>query len=508
MGGEIAGGLGASSAPLDVALRSGWTTGLAGSEAGGSHCRQSSTASTGGREGGAFAPNRDRHRAPRFKCRHRLARAMPVGPLRGFRDYPPPEAGIRSTLFGRMRAAARRAGYQELETPSVENLDLYREKSGEELVQQVWRFVDRGDREVALTPETTPSLARVYAERAKAEPLPVKWFTVSKLWRYEEPQAGRTREFSQFNLDLLGVPGVEAEADLLHAASLVLDAAGAQGRYVFRVNDRPLTEAIARAFGARDRDRYFRIVDQFRKLSRSAVETGLQDAGIDNGPRRGELLRLLDATARAPAGTEVGPLLDRLAGLDLDAEGRQGIERLRRLAELAGWLGFSDRLAIDLTVVRGLAYYSSTVFEAFDPEQSGRALFGGGRYDHLIERYGGPPTPAVGLAIGDQTLELLLRAAGRWGDGEPLLDTYVVAVTSEMVPEAFRLTAELRAAGRSADLDLLGRSLSRQLKEAARRARTATLVGPRELARGVVVVRDLTSGEQQERPRSSWGPSG
>src|SRR5580693_3886440 len=133
---------------------------------------------------------------------------MPLGALRGFRDYVPPDAGARSEILRRFRAAARRSGFQELETPSVEALELFQKKSGEEIGQQTWAFRDKGDREVALVPETTPSLARVFVERAKAEPLPVKWFTYSKLWRYEEPQSGRTREFSQFNLDILGVPGV------------------------------------------------------------------------------------------------------------------------------------------------------------------------------------------------------------------------------------------------------------------------------------------------------------
>ncbi|EQD66316.1 histidyl-tRNA synthetase, partial [mine drainage metagenome] len=143
---------------------------------------------------------------------------MAFQPLRGFRDYPPPEAGARSEIRRRMRSAARQSGFRELETPSIEPLDLYREKSGDEISSQVWAFRDKGDREVALTPETTPSLARIFAERAVSEPLPVKWFTVARLWRYEEPQAGRTREFLQFNLDILGVEGLDAEVDLLATA--------------------------------------------------------------------------------------------------------------------------------------------------------------------------------------------------------------------------------------------------------------------------------------------------
>ncbi|EQD54021.1 histidyl-tRNA synthetase, partial [mine drainage metagenome] len=149
---------------------------------------------------------------------------------------------------------------------------------------------------------------------------------------------------------------------------------------------------------------------------------------------------------------------------------------------------------------------TSSVFEAFARSGDGRALFGGGRYDRLVQLFGGPPTPAVGLAIGDQTLEQLLRSAGRWPDGEPLLDFYVVVLAPELREEGIRLTSELRAAGHSVDRDLMGRSAARQLREAGRRARRAVLLGPREFERGVVLVRDLTTGDQIERPRSSAAP--
>ncbi|EQD59090.1 Aminoacyl-tRNA synthetase, class II (G, H, P and S), conserved region domain protein, partial [mine drainage metagenome] len=201
---------------------------------------------------------------------------MPFAPLRGFRDYVPPEAGARSELMRRMRASARRCGFSELETPSVEPLDLYKVKSGEEIAREVWAFQDKGGRDVALAPETTPSLARIYAERAKSEPLPVKWFTIQKLWRYEEPQAGRTREFSQLNFDILGVGGVEAEVETLASAALALDEAGAAGLYAFRINDRPLAEGLGRHFGASDVAAYFRTVDRYRKSSAKEFLAGLE----------------------------------------------------------------------------------------------------------------------------------------------------------------------------------------------------------------------------------------
>ena len=427
---------------------------------------------------------------------------MTAGALRGFRDYLPPDAGARSELRRRMRAAARRAGYVELETPCVESFELYQTKSGEGIAEQAWMFTDKGNRPVALVPETTPSLARVFVERGKSEPLPVKWFTVSKTWRYEEPQAGRTREFLQFNLDLLGVPGVEAEADLLATAALILDEVGAEGLYAFRVSDRAIAEGIGRLHGAKDVGRFFRAVDRYRKIPPAEFEGELLAAGVDRA-RVSDLVALFTGAGAGVPPDGLAAFLDGLAARGLDAAAQQGSERLKALFALLTRAGLADRIVFDPTVVRGLAYYTATGFETYAKSGDGRSIFGGGRYDHLIELFEGPPTPAAGLAIGDQTLELLLRGAGRWPEGEPALDTYVVVVDPKLAPDAIALVQELRRAGRSADCDLLARSMSRQLKEAARRrSRRALILGLKEAPPGAVVERDLASGAQRTLPRS------
>lgn len=428
---------------------------------------------------------------------------MPFNLLRGFRDYPPPEAGARSEIRRRMRSAARRAGYSELEGPCVESFELYQIKSGEGIAAETWLFRDKGERPVALVPETTPSLARIFVDRAKSEPLPVKWFTVSKIWRYEEPQAGRTREFLQFNLDLLGVPGVEAEADLLSTAALLLDEVGAVGLYAFRINDRAIAEGIGSLFGVQDVGRFFRAVDRYHKVPPAEFEGEIIQAGVS--PEAAAELAALFASAGPgvpPAG--VDRFLADLEARGLNEAGRAGVVRMRHLFGLLGKTGLGDRVVYDPTVVRGLAYYTSTVFEAYARSGDGRALFGGGRYDHLIELFEGPPTPAAGLAIGDQTLEILLKGAGRWPDGEPPLDTYVVVNDAVRMAEAMELVQELRRSGASADCDLLGRSMSRQLREAARRrARRALILGLKEAAPGALVERDLTTGVQRELPRDA-----
>ena len=430
---------------------------------------------------------------------------MPSEPLRGFRDYLPPEAGARTEIRRRMRAAARRAGYRELETPCVESLELYQKKSGDEVAAQTWAFTDKGNRPVALASETTPSVARVFSARAKAEPLPVKWFTVSKQWRYEEPQAGRTREFLQFNLDIFGVPGVEAEADILATTALLLDEVGAEGLYAFRVSDRAVAEGLGRRAGASATAPFFRAVDQYRKISATEFSRELERAGV--GPDRADDLRsFLESAGSGVPPLTLEPFLRELSST-LDPPALEGVERLRKLFGLLDRVGLSERVVFDPTVVRGLAYYTSTVFEGYARSGEGRSLFGGGRYDNLIELFDGPPTPAAGIAIGDQTLELLLKGAGRWPEGEPALDTFVAVADPALAPEALALVEQLRRGGVSADLDLLSRSLSRQLKEAARRrSRRALILGLREAAPGALVERDLATGEQRVLARDAVVP--
>jgi len=294
-----------------------------------------------------------------------------------------------------MRAAARRAGYSELEAPCVESFELYQMKSGEGIAAETWLFHDKGQRPVALVPETTPSLARIFVDRAKSEPLPVKWFTLSKTWRYEEPQAGRTREFSQFNLDILGVPGVEAETDLLATASLVLDEVGADGLYAFRVNDRRIAEGLGRLFGAADVPRFFRAVDRFRKVPPAEFEGEIAAAGVP-ADRATELSALFQQLGLGIAAGNLDAFLTDLVGRGLDAAARAGVERTRALFALLDRAGLNDRVVFDPTVVRGLAYYTSTVFETYARSGDTRAIFGGGRYDHLIELFEGPPRPPRG----------------------------------------------------------------------------------------------------------------
>lgn len=420
---------------------------------------------------------------------------MKLQSLRGFRDYMPPDAGFRADLFRTMREVARRAGFDEVETPSLEALEMFKVKSGEEIVKELFEFKDKGDREVTLIPENTPSLARVYAERAKILPLPVKWFTLPKLWRYEEPQSGRTREFSQVVLDIYGVPGIEAEVEILATTRSMMDAVGLAGRYAFRVNDRRLAEGLGRSLGVTDPGPFFRALDRRAKLKPAEFASELDRAGLDEAART----RLSSWLSRAEGGlppSQAASLLGEIA-VGLDESGKAGAASLSALFARAEAARLGDILRLDLTIVRGLAYYTSTVFEAYDTGGTLRALFGGGRYDKLIDLFGGGPVPACGVAVGDQTLELLMRGAGLWPTAARGLDIYVAIADPSLADEAWTWVRRLRAEGLVTDLDLLGRPLGRQMKEASRRsARALLLLGPQEKALDQVVVRNMRSGQQ------------
>jgi histidyl-tRNA synthetase len=419
--------------------------------------------------------------------------------LRGFRDYLPPDAATRADLFATLRRVARISGFEEIETPSLESLELIKVKSGEGIVEETFAFTDKGGREVTLVPENTPSLARIFAERAKITPLPTKWFALAKLWRYEEPQAGRLREFSQVSLDIYGVPGVEADVEILVTTKAMLDALGLKDRYVFRVSDRRIAEGLAGVVKAPDPAAFLRALDRSRKLSREDFDAELEKVGLTKEAR--ELLSDLMAKMSGEM-SKVSGSLDAIASLEgFGKTGMDGVENLRKLFSMGEAAGLSDVMLLDVAVVRGLAYYTSTVFEAFDRKEAKRSLFGGGRYDRLIELFGGGSIPACGVAMGDQVLELLVRESNLWPEGARGLDVYVASASEDLRVSALKWVNQLRVVGLSADRDLMGRNLTGQMKEAARRkAVTILLLAPKENSRGEVVLRNMQTGQQTVLP--------
>ena len=418
-------------------------------------------------------------------------------PPRGTRDFYPEELRLRTWLFDHFRAVASAYGFEEVDAPVVEHEALFTRKAGEEIVEQLYHFELHG-RRLALRPEMTPSIARMVMGRAGSLRLPLRWFTVTQNWRYERMSRGRRREHYQWNMDVWGEPRVTAEAELIAALFSLLDRLGlAGGEVKVRISSRSLLEASLRNSVLAGRPEAFPAlcvaIDKLRKIGRDAVVDLLTDTAGDVRLPRPDAARVVD-------------WLD-LADVDEAGEGLPADTGPRaELRELFDWLdayGVADRVEFDASIVRGLAYYTGIVFEAFDAARSLRALCGGGRYDHLLETLGGPSLPAVGFGFGDVVVLELLKDLKRVPELRRDLDAVVFAFGDAERPHAIRLATALRAEGQTVELALADAKLKRVLADADRAgARRVYLLGPDEVARGFTVVRDLETGEQSERPLS------
>jgi histidyl-tRNA synthetase len=419
--------------------------------------------------------------------------------LPGFRDFYPEDLAVRAYLMRVWREVAGRYGFVEYDGPPLEPLDLYREKSGPELVQQLYNFVDKGEREVALRPEMTPTLARMVGARAGAMRKPVKWFSIPQLFRYERQQRGRLREHFQLNVDIVGEAGIGADAELLAVGIDVLRAFGlGEADIVARVSDRRLLGGLL-LHAQVPVDRLvlvYNIIDKLEREPRESIERRLhEEAGL--GPSVvAEVFSIFehrdfDAVRRAYGGT---------AGIG---------EEIARLSDYFGMLsamGLDGFVRFDLSVVRGLAYYTGIVFELFDARGELRAIAGGGRYDHLLEQVSGVDLPALGFGMGDVVLRELLADRGLLPEAERRLDAYIVTITPNEREAALSLAHRLRGAGWTVDYALSPQGVGKQFKSAAALgARRAIVLGPDELAAGVAVVRDMDSGTEQRLPLSRLG---
>jgi histidyl-tRNA synthetase len=418
-----------------------------------------------------------------------------LAPPRGTRDFYPDDLRLRSWLFERFRGTALAFGFEEVDAPIVEHAELYLRKAGEEIVEQLYHF-QLHERHLALRPELTPSLARMVIARQGALRLPLRWFAIPQCWRYERMTRGRRREHYQWNMDVWGEPDVTAEAELIAAIFHALDAMGLEpGDVKMRVNHRALLEESLRRGVLAARPDAFAplcvIVDKLPKIGRDAVLDQLVDAAGPVRLGRGEAeaaVALLEAKGLDDAA--------RLAGVESPA-----LAQLRRLFELLAAYGVAERVAFDASVVRGLAYYTGVVFEAFDAAGELRAVCGGGRYDRLLETLGGRPMPAVGFGFGDAVIAELLAERGKLPQPGRALDAVVFPLGDEERTIAIRLARELRRQGKMVELVFGSLKPKRVFADANKAgARHVYMIGPEERARGVVRIKDLTTEEQRDEP--------
>ncbi|MEN8145029.1 MAG: histidine--tRNA ligase [Gemmatimonadota bacterium] len=417
--------------------------------------------------------------------------------LPGFRDFFPDEYALRQHITAVWRDVARRYGCVEYDGPPLEPLELFTRKSGAEIVSQLYQFTDQGGREVALRPEMTPTFARMVGARAAGLAKPIRWFSVPQLFRYERPQKGRLREHFQLNLDVVGEPGVLADVDVVSAVIDVLRAFGLTHEdFQLRVSDRGFMGAALEGLGVSEdqRGQAFAALDKLDREGPDGVTASLTAAGF--GAPLAARVAGLGAATRA-----------ELEDLAASSGGAEHAERLDRFFILMGQAGLGEFVRFDPTLVRGLAYYTGIVFEAWDRKGEFRAICGGGRYDDLLKSLGGPDLPALGFGMGDVVLGELLKARGLAPVPEPAVEDYVIVVSETELPAALGVIRALRDSGRRVAFDFQGRSVGRQFKAASQSgAQRAVIVGPDELARGEVVVRELETG--QERTMTLEGVAG
>ena len=389
-------------------------------------------------------------------------------PLPGFRDFFPPEHAALRGIFQAWREASRCGGFTEYEGPELESLELYTEKSGDEIVGQLYHFTDKGDRQVALRPEMTPTLARMVASQHRNYRKPIKWFSVPRLFRYERPQKGRHREHYQWNCDIVGEKSPMAEAELIGVLCLGLSLLGLGPKdVVVKVSDRSWWDAFLEKQGVGETER----PTVLRTLDRLESATTEQ--------RREKLGALAGAVEAVWEGKSA----------DSEAVGqvRKGVEAL----------GYGDWCETDYRVVRGLAYYTGVVFEVHDRAGKLRAVAGGGRYDDLLKRLGGEDLPAVGFGMGDAVLAELLREKKIAMPQAAGAEIFIVAEAKEQAM-ALQITGQLRRSGFSVDYDPGAGKWGKQLEMAeAKGARWALLVG-REVGEGKLGLKELASRKQSE----------
>ena len=417
--------------------------------------------------------------------------------LPGFREFYPEDCAKKNYIFGVWRRAARSFGFSEFEPPVLEQLDLFTEKSGEEIKSQLFEFVDKGGRAVSLRPEMTPSLARMVGAKAAGIRRPVKWFAIGENYRYERQQKGRLRAFFQYNADILGEESLDADAEVIALLIESLRGFGlTENEFKLRLGDRTLWVLFLESAGVPDAKiiSVLSVIDKLEKVSPEALRemtvAALDGTGLDADALVGKIknfISLRDLDSMRAAFDADGELAERV-----DAR----IADWRKLVSILESLGVGAFISPDLSIVRGLAYYTGFVFEAFQTAGTGRALAGGGRYDNLVKKLGYQDMPAVGFGMGDVTVSDLLELVGKSGELSDAPDAYFVIGSENVRPKALEIISALRRSGVKTDYPLKQASFGKQFKQAdAVGAAKAYILGDDELAQGIVKIKDLKSGE-------------
>lgn len=409
--------------------------------------------------------------------------------LKGTYDRYPKEWATWKYLKDTVEETAEEFGFRHIDPPSIERQELWTEKEEDSVTDEMYAFTDKGDNKITLVPEQTPTRARLIQKRKDLKK-PVKWYNTSKRWRYEDVTRGRDREFLQGDFDIFGIESVEADAEIIAAAATIYQKLDLDDRVNFLINDRELLESILETHGIERTEEVMKVVDDKEKLTSEEFLEDLKERGLSKEDAE-QVDELTDIS---------GPIVDQIDELREKApeEVQDSVARMESLGEALESYGVADMCKFDLSIVRGLAYYTGLVFEAFDSEGELRALFGGGRYDNLVGDFGDRDVPAVGFAFGYSTTIELLKKEERYPVKEVETDVYVLTVSESVRDVALDYATKLRNEGLSVETDLADRGFGGQLGYADdMNAKRVLIVGERDLENEEVTMKHMDSGEEE-----------
>ncbi len=417
---------------------------------------------------------------------------MKIPPVKGTRDFYPPEMARHNWIIDGWRKASLRSGFEEYDGPIFEHLSMYQIKSGQEIVEQLFSLQDRGGRDLAIRPEITPTLARMVNQKINSLPRPIKWFAVPRLCRAERPQKGRLREFFQWNIDVVGEDSGQADAEIIFTTLDYLRMVGLTTKDIrAKISSRRLLAAVLTSIGipAERFEALYAVLDKKPKLPAETFDALLAEQVPDAG-QAGKIRDLMGFNS-----------IEQIAGIAEPNEAlSKAVDELRTVLDILNAMGMGDYCAFDPSIVRGLAYYTGVVFEVHDIAGELRAICGGGRYDNLLRDFGGPPISATGMGMGDCVLEILLEQRGLLDKQVPKreLEYFVALADPQAIRSVYEITAQIRLKGHSASFSYRQGGLSKQLKEAAgQNAKVCVIIGQEYRDKRQVVLKNMATGEQE-----------
>ncbi|GAB6945416.1 histidine--tRNA ligase [Vulcanisaeta sp. JCM 14467] len=418
-------------------------------------------------------------------------------PVRGMRDLTPEEYYPMLQVFDKLARVAESFGYLRVETPALEHYEILRAKAGEDVINEIYYFKDKAGREVGLRFDMTVPVARVVSYRVDV-PKPIRWYYITKVWRYDEPQHGRYREFHQFGIEFIGSSSVRADAEVLAVGVEALRAIGI-GDFRVRINDRRVVDQLLGKLGISNelRPNVLRIMDKRGKVPDDELLKMLRDLGLSNDIAQ-EVLRLANTSE------SIDKAVDSFREFGVSDE---FIKYYSELIDLLDMYGVRNYMDLDMGIVRGLDYYTGIVFEMYVPDYK-LSVGGGGRYDNLIEIYSGKPMPASGFAMGIERLLEVLEQRGALKRVTPQIDYYVYVLGNDRnyLSLGYKLAGNLRSRGNKVILDTGEKSLRSALEYASKiNVKYFIIVGPKEVSQGFVKVRDMGSWSEREVPLSEFG---